>query len=376
MKDYDLNKLRTWGVYVPDEAIDRVIKVLESRWLNTGSNELEFREVFKNKFNIAYCIATNSGTSSLRTIYSMLNITNGDEVITTPYTFIATNTAILEQGATPIFADIKYDDLNIDPNSIYSKITKKTKAIVVVHYAGNPVDLDKIRKIGEMYNIPIIEDSCHALGSKYKGEYIGEDSELAAFSLQSIKIVTCGDGGIIATSNSEYYDRLKKKVWFGVDRDKKQNNLFFDPLPDEIDVLGFKYNMNDIVASLAIAAINNFDTPFLRRKEIGQIYRKELSDCKKIKTLCYYNDREPNYQIFPIHVEDRFNFAKYMWNNGIQVVVNNRRNDKYKIFGGINKDLINTEKADDDVILLPIHYDLSNSEIDKVITLVKKWDNK
>jgi perosamine synthetase len=374
-KDYEMpGDVRTWGVYVPDEAIERVTEVLRTGWLNTGKNEKLLREMFCKKFNAPYCVAVNNGTAALRATYSMLGIGPGDEVITTPYTFLATNTTILEQGAIPVFADIRYEDLNVTAETIEKKITKNTKAIVVVHYAGNPVDLDEIRELADVYDLPLVEDSAHAIGSKYKGKYIGETGELITFSLQAVKIVTVGDGGLIVTSREDYYKKLKEKIWYGVDRDNKQSNLFYDPLPDDIKTLGFKYNMNDIIASLGVAAINNFDKPFNRRKYIGESYRKELGYLMKIKLMEYYNDREPNYQIFPIHVYKRKEFAQFMWDNGIQVVVNNRRNDKYTIFGGIQRDLISLGRADKDVILLPIHYDLSDTDMNKIIDKIKEYD--
>ena len=373
-KDYEMpGEIRTWGTYVSDEAVERVNEVLKSKWLNTGKNEKHLRETFCKKFGSKYCVAVNNGTAALRASYAMLGIGPGDEVVTTPYTFIATNTAILEQGATPVFADVRYGDLNVTAKDIEEKITRKTKAIVVVHYAGNPVDLDEIRIVANYYKLPLIEDSAHAMGSKYKGKYIGETGELATFSLQAIKIVTSGDGGLIVTDNEDYYDRLKKRTWYGIDRDKKQSNLFYDSLPKDIEVLGFKYNMNDIVAALGIAAINTFDEPFTKRKLIGSTYREQLSDLNKITLLEYYKDREPNYQIFPIHVNDRKAFAEFMWENGIQVVVNNRRNDLYNVFGGLC-DLPSLHKVDTDIILLPLHYDLSDAETNRVIDKVKEYD--
>ena len=375
MLDYHMpGDIRTWGTYVPEEAIERATEVLNGGWLNTGKNEKLLREIFCDKFNSRFCVAVNNGTAALRTSYAMLGIGHGDEVISTPYTFIATNTSILEQGAIPVFADVRYEDLNVTAETIERKITNKTKAIVVVHYAGNPVDLDEIRSLAMSYNLPLIEDSAHALGSRYKDKYIGETGELVTFSLQSIKIVTSGDGGFIATDNEEYYEKLKKRVWYGVDRDKKQSNLFYDPLPSEIDVIGFKYNMNDVVASLGIAGINNIDIPLKRRNTIGNLYRRELNSLKKVKLLEYYVDRTPNYQIFPIHVNDREVFAKFMWDSGIQIVVNNRRNDLYKIFGGVRDDLFTTALVDSDTILLPIHYDLSDIDVEKIINKVLEYD--
>ncbi len=373
-KDYQMEgNIRTWGVYVPDEAGAEVQKILKSKWLNTGKQEKLFRQKMCEKFNIPYCVATNNGTASLRASLAMLGVGPGDEVISTPYTFMATNTSILEQGATPVFADIKYDDLNIDPGSIKERITDKTKAVICVHYAGNPCDMDEIREIGRENNLPIIEDSAHAIGSKYKGQYIGSTGDIACFSFQVVKIITCGDGGIISTTNEEYYEKLKKYIWYGVDRDNKETRLL-DPLPDDIDILGFKYNMNDIIATLGIVGLDNIEEPMKRRKEIGERYREELAGCSKIKLLNYSPDKTPNYQIFPIHVEGRTDFAKHMQKYSIQVNVNNRRNDRYSVFGG-KRDLPVTERVDNDVILLPIHADLTDQQVEMIIKAVMEYDN-
>ncbi|MCL5795033.1 MAG: DegT/DnrJ/EryC1/StrS family aminotransferase, partial [Patescibacteria group bacterium] len=297
----------------------------------------------------------------------------GDEVISTPFTFIATNTAILEQGAKPIFADIHYDDLNIDPESVEKKITSKTKAIMAVHYGGNPADLFELRSIAKKHNLPLIEDAAHALGSKYKGDFIGSKGDVICFSLQVVKIITSGDGGLIATSNSNYYQKLKKIVWYGIDRDKKKTNLI-DPFPPSFkgDTLGFKYNMNDIVATLASVGVDNFDIAAKRRKEIGEKYRENLSGISGLKLINYKSDRTPNYQIFPVHIKNRLAFAKRLKEKGIMVNINNRRNDIYPMFGGFRSDLINTAMADKDVILLPLHADLTQKQVNYIIDNVIK----
>ena len=193
-KDYEIgDEIRAWSTYVPEEAAERVKETLNSKWINTGLREKELREKACKKWEFPYCVAVNNGTSALRASLAMLGVGPGDEVVSTPYTFIATNTAILEQGAKPVFADIRYDDLNIDPKSIEAKITDKTKAISIVHYGGNPCDLDEIRAIAKKHGLPLIEDSAHALGSKYKGRYIGASGDVVCFSLQVVKIITCGD---------------------------------------------------------------------------------------------------------------------------------------------------------------------------------------
>ena len=376
-KDYELTDelIRTWSTFVPKEAIVEVGKTLKSGWINTGKKEKELREKASKKWRFPYCVAVNNGTSALRASLAMLGVGPGDEVVTTPFTFIATNTAILEQGAKPVFADIKYEDLNIDPQSIEKKITRKTKAIMIVHYGGNACDLDEIRAIGKKHNLPIIEDSAHALGSMYKGKYIGETGDVVTFSLQVVKIINCGDGGLIATTNKKYYEKLKKVIWYGIDREAKKTNLL-NPLPNSFkgDTLGFKYNMNDIIATLASVGVDHYDEAAAKRQAIGKKYRDELAEVKGIKLMEYYPDRKPNYQIFPVHVKNRVSFAKYLKSKNIMVNINNRRNDIYPMFGGLRSDLPNTARADKDVVLLPIHTNLITSQVDHIIETVKDYD--
>lgn len=373
-KDYDLptNIINTWSTYIPEEAITEVAKTLRSKWINTGRKEEELREKARRKWKFPYCVAVNNCTAALRACLAMFGVGPGDEVISTPFTFIATNTAILEQGARPMFADINYEDLNISPKSIEEKITPRTKAIMVVHYGGNPADMDEIREIGRKHHLLIIEDAAHALGSMYKEEYIGAKGDSVCFSLQVVKIINSGDGGLISTSNKTYYEKLKKIIWYGIDRDEKKTNLL-DPLPKSFrgDVLGFKYNMNDITATLAGAGVDHFDEAVKKRRVIGERYRQELVGYPKIKLMKYYNDRSPNYQIFPIHVENRVRFAKYLRKYNIRLNINNRRNDIYPMFGGQRSDLPMTERADQDVVLLPIHTDLTEKQVSYIIKKVK-----
>ena len=210
--------------------------------------------------------------------------------------------------------------------------------------------------------------------SEYKGQPIGSTGDIATFSFQCVKIVTCGDGGVVTTTDEEIYKKLKKQTWYGIDRDTKKVSLL-DPLPAHPDGLGFKSNMNDITATLACTAMDHLDVPLKKRKEVGERYRKEFSSLTKIKLLDYKDHWTPNYQIFPVHVENRQEFAEFMWSRGIQVNVNNRRNDIYDIFGGMC-DLPNLKRCDEDVILIPIHNDLELYDVERVVSVVKEYDAK
>jgi dTDP-4-amino-4,6-dideoxygalactose transaminase len=377
MFKYDGNigkEIRCSGAFIPKDLDRDVSEVLQSGWINTGKRERQLREKICNIFNARYSIATTSGTGSLKSAYSAIGIKSGDEVITTPWTFIATNTAILEMGAKPVFADIQRDTLNIDPKSVEQKITNRTKAVVCVHFAGNPVDLDELRDVCGRYNLPLIEDCCHAMGSYYKDQKIGS-GELCTFSLQTVKIITCGDGGFVTTSNEEYYSKLKKSIWFGIDREARDGSPNVDPFFDYMpDTLGFKLNMNDITASMANIALEYLDICLERRRYIGEKYRDAFSNFEKVNMVKYHDFNIPNYQIFPVFVEDRKKFAEMMWENNIHVHMNNRRLDQYPIFGGLDASLINVQYAEDHHIMIPCHYEMTNSDVDKVIDIVSRYE--
>jgi perosamine synthetase len=371
--------IKAWSAFMPEKAKEEVLKVMDSLWLNTGYKEKEFREKLKTMFNAKYAVACNSGTTALKAALFAAGIKRGDEVVTTPYTFIATNTSILEMGAIPVFADIDYETLNITAEEIEKKITKKTKAIMVVHYGGLPAKMEDIWNLGNDYDIPVIEDSAHALGSKYQGQIIGSRGDMATFSLQVVKIITCGDGGAILTSNEEYNEKLKRAVWYGIDREKRDIDSI-DPLPEDITELGFKGNMNDITAAMASASMDYLNTQLKKRMAIASLYLYYLSKLNNISVLRIDKEMLPNYQIFPIHVKeriankDREKFRSFMYDRNIEVVVNNRRNDKYTIFGGLRKELVNTRKADEDTILIPCHSNLSINDVFYIIENIYEYD--
>ena len=357
--------------YIPPEAGEAVKQVIDSGWINTGPKEQLFRERLQTKFGFPHCVATNNCTASLRASLAALGVTRGDEVITTPWTMIATNTVILEQGATPIFADIEYNTLNIDPDSVAQKITDKTKAIMCVHYAGAPCKLDQLRRIAKTHGLVVVEDAAQALGAKHRGKYIGASGKLVNFSFQAIKTITSGDGGAIATDNEDLYEALQTRVWFGIDK-KKRNKTPLGPLPHDVEVLGFKYNMNDITAALGLVGLAHFDEALAKRKKVAQHYRDELQNLNDVTLLNYPTNIDPAYWMFPIHVKRRLQFAEYMRHNGVEVSVHYPRNDKYTIFGG-KQNLPITEKVDSDIIHIPIHSNLSEHQVAQVIDTVRRW---
>lgn len=371
-KDYELgDEIRCWGVNIPNDVHLKLKETFDSGWINTGPRELEFRNLLKKRFSGNYATACMSGTAALNLALAAAGVSEGDEVVSTPYSWLATNTVILERGARPVFADIRYDDWNINAEDVERKITNKTKAIIGVHFAGNPFDLEKMRSLASHYNIPLIEDCAHAMGSWYHGHPIGHGSEYACFSFQCVKIVTCGDGGAVLTSSEEIYDKVQRLCWYGIDKSKKRLE-FIDPVPHYPDEIGFKYNMNDITATMAVAAMGALDSALEKRAHIAQLYNEKLSKLEVIKPAVRDHNNVPNYQIYPVHVKDRELLAKIMLEDDIHLTVNNRRNDLYPVFGGL-QDLPSTAKCDSDSILLPLHLGLSDNHISRIFERIDAY---
>ena len=359
--------------HVPESAINKLAETLRSRWIGQGPKVDEFEREFSKKFGLKYVVSLNSGTSALRLALALIGVGPGDEVISTPYTAVATNTAILEQFAKPVFADIQYETANLDPADIERHITDKTKAIVCVHWGGYPCDMDEIRKIASDYGLPVIEDAAHALGAKYKGKPIGAISEYTIFSFQAIKHITTGDGGMLCLMDEKKYKEAVRRRWFGIDRAaRKPSVLGHDPTYD-IKEVGYKYHMNDIAATIGIEQLKYFDSLFRRRAEIAKRYREELEGINGITLLENKQDRVHANWLFGIHVNKRMKFARWMRERRIEVSVHNWRNDKYTIFGGLRKDLPNLERVDNDLICIPLHHKLSDEDVDYIIKAIKEF---
>lgn len=357
--------------HVPESSIDKLSEILRSRWIGQGPKVDEFERDFSKKFGLQHVVSVNSGTSALRLALALIGVGPEDEVISTPYTMVATNTAILEQFAKPVFADVQYETANIDPNDISRHITEKTKAIICVHWGGQPCDMDEIFQIASEYNLPVIEDAAHALGAIYKDKTIGTISEFTIFSFQAIKHITTGDGGMISIKNKDKYEEALRRRWFGISREaRKPSILGHDPTYDITEV-GYKYHMNNIAATMGIEQLKYFDSIFKRREDIAARYREALEGTNGIIFLENKKDRIHANWMFAIHVAERTEFAKWMRSKNIEVSVHNWRNDKYTVFGGLRNDLPNLEKLNNDLICIPLHHQLSDQDVDHIIEAIK-----
>lgn len=259
-------------------AIDEVNACLESGWLTTGPRVQQFEQMLRDYLQAPYVSALSSATAGLHLALLGLGLNPGDEVITTPYTFIATLNTIVQAGCKPVFVDIEQGTRNLDVSKIEAAITPRTRVIMPVHFAGLAVDLDPIYKLANQYNLRVIEDAAQAIGTHYNGKIIGSFGDIQVFSFHPNKNMTTGEGGCVVTRDTQLADYITQMRFHGIDR-KDAWNRFSKSGSQYYDVVapGFKYNMMDIQAALGIHQLPELDNFIERRTQLAQRYQSVLS---------------------------------------------------------------------------------------------------
>ncbi|MBT9253592.1 MAG: DegT/DnrJ/EryC1/StrS aminotransferase family protein [Brockia lithotrophica] len=266
---------------IGEEEIQEVIDTLRSEWITTGPKTKEFERRFQEFLGAPGALALNSCTAALHTALVTLGIGPGDEVVTTPHTFAATANVIEHVGARPVLVDVEPDTLNIDPSRIEAALTPRTRAILPVHFAGHPVDLDPIREIAQKHGLALIEDAAHALPARYRGRMIGSGPNPVAFSFYATKNLTTAEGGML-TGAPDFLERASIFALHGMTRDAwkrygKEGSWYY-----EVTVPGFKYNMTDIQASLGLHQLKKLPEFHRRRREIAARYTAVFSEREEL----------------------------------------------------------------------------------------------
>lgn len=332
--------IKLFHPYVSWRAVWNVTKLLVvGKQLAEGPLVKQFEYEFAKKFGKYHVVALNSGTSALAIAYELAGIGNDDEVIVPILTCTATNLPLIHRGATIVFADIN-SDLNIDVEDVERKITRKTKAIVFVHFGGNNRGLADLLRICAARGIVLIEDAAQAIGSDYWGK-----ADYTCVSLQAIKTLTTGDGGILLVKDTEKYHKAKRLRWFGYDRDLKQKLGDHDLIE-----AGYKYHMNDVSAAIGLGNIKSIDKVINKRKQIADIYRSYGITCHAWLAVGkgYYYRK-------PVFDEAKIPTGQHHW-----------RNDKYTIFGGLRTDLPTMDKLENSYFFLPFHHKITKRQAHKI----------
>jgi len=296
--------------YIDKDDIKEVVKVLKSDWLTQGPMVQRFEEALARYCGAKYVVAVSSGTAALHLACLVSGLKKGDEAITSPITFLATPNAVLYTGAKPVFADIDYDTININPEEIEKSITKKTKVILPVHFAGLPCDMPEIARIARKYNLVVIEDACHALGAGYKanGKWIKvgscKHSDMTVFSFHPVKHITTGEGGAITTNNKKIYEKLKALRSHGIYKDKsvlKKGQWYY-----EMRDLGFNYRITDFQCALGISQLKKIGRFIKRRIEITGIYNSFFKNISGAEIPFSGNGFKSSWHIYALKIDYKY----------------------------------------------------------------------
>jgi perosamine synthetase len=366
---------------IDEDDIQAVTDVLRSDWLTTGPKVAEFEEAFATYVGAKFAVSFNSGTAALHGAAFAAGLRPGDEAITSPLTFAATANCILYQQATPVFADICPDTLNLDPQQVADRITPHTRALLPVDYAGYPADLEAMLDLAERNGVVVIEDACHALGAEYKNRHVGSVAHMTVFSFHPAKHLTTGEGGMVTTEREDYAETLRRFRNHGISSDARQRQAE-GQWHYEMTLLGFNYRLTDIACALGLSQLKKLEGNLRRRREIASRYDAQLGDLAGIELPVVLGDVAPAWHLYPIRVNpEKLNVSRgeifralRAENIGVNVHyipvhLHPYYRDRFAYRGG---EFPVAEDAYDRLISLPMFHGMSDADVEDVIEAVRK----
>ncbi|WP_017726249.1 UDP-4-amino-4,6-dideoxy-N-acetyl-beta-L-altrosamine transaminase [Halalkalibacterium ligniniphilum] len=367
--------------WIDDDDIQAVIDVLKSDYLTTGPAVERFEKAFSQYVDAKYAVAFSNGTAALHGACFVAGIEPGDEVITTPMTFVASANCVLYQGGKPVFADINQRTYNIDVEKVKQLITPKTRAVIPVDFTGQPCDLDELLSIAKQHNLVVIEDAAHALGATYKDRKVGSISDMTMFSLHPVKHMTTGEGGIITTNNKDYYEKLVQFRSHGITRERSKLLHDHGPWYYEMQHLGFNYRMTDIQAALGLSQLKKVEQFIKIRKKYVSIYNEAFRGWREFVSPFQALDRQSSWHLYVIRLnlealtgsrKEVFEALQHE-NIGVNVHYIPVYYQPYYQELGYQKGLCpNAEEVYEAIITLPLFPAMSERDVQDVITAVKK----
>lgn len=357
------------GAHMHAGVAEAVIEVLQSGWPGPGPRAERFERAFAEYCGGKFPVVVNSGTAALHLAVRLLGLDVGSEVITTPNTFVATNQVLLYEGLVPVFADIEANTGNVCVKSMAGLVNSNTGALMVVHYAGYPCDLDAVYKLAALHDLQVVEDCAHAVGASYRNRKIGSHSGLQAFSFQSTKNLSAVDGGMLFTRNAEEAIKAKRMRWMGISsptHERTQNGIAENSYT--VEELGHRYAMSDLNAAIALVQLDHVDEGNTRRGDIAARYTSAFSSLSSVTTLHRSDDRVCSHHLYPILSIRRDELAVALRARNIVTGKHYPLNTHFGIFTAAT--LPQAEQFSSRVLTLPIHLGLTDSDVDRVIEAI------
>ena len=360
-----------------DTAAAEVADVLASGYIGQGPKVEEFERALAKHLGTPNVVTVNSGTSGLQLALYMIGAGVGSgEVLTTPLTCVATNWPILHSGFDIRWADIDPETMNIDLDDVERKMSPRTRAVVVVHWGGYPVDLERLQAIKRSAEaefgttVTIVEDCAHAWGSTYRGRPIGTHGNEAVFSFQAIKHLTCGDGGLLVTSSDAVKERAKLLRWYGISREGRESLR----CEENVSEHGFKFHMNDINATIGLANLSLAARHVRRHRENAAFYDEALADVTGLRLTAREPGYESSYWLYTMRVENRDAFVRAMTASGIAVSRVHERNDIHSCVRDYTAHLPQLDQVVDEMICIPVGWWVSDDQREHIAsTITAGW---
>jgi len=364
-----------------EDDIEAVVEVLRSDWLTTGPKVEEFEEAFAFRVGAEHAVSFSSGTAALHGAAFAAGLQAGDEAITSPMTFAATANCVLYQGATPVFADVSVDTLNLDPEQAARRVTARTKAILAVDYAGHAAELDRFLDLAERHGFALIEDACHALGAQYCGRRVGSISHMTVFSFHPVKHITTGEGGIVTTNNAGFAETLRRFRNHGIGSEARQRQNQ-GQWKYEMVLLGFNYRLSDIACALGTSQLRKLESNLETRRQIAARYTEAFRSIPGVILPGVRPGVYPAWHLFPIRLApakfsvDRAEVFRALRAENIGVNVHYipvHLHPYYRErFGYSGGEFPVAEAAYETLISLPMFHGMSDGDAEDVIQAVKK----
>jgi perosamine synthetase len=366
---------------IEDEEIKAVENILRSGWLTTGLRTKQLEEDFSRYTGASNAVAVNSCTAALHLALEAVGIKPGDEVLVPTMTFTATAEVVLHLGARPVLVDCESDTLNIDAEQVEKQLTAKTKAIMPVHFGGQPCAMKRIKEIAHQHNLRIIEDAAHSLPARYDGEMVGTIGDITCFSFYVTKTMTTGEGGMATTDNPEWADRMRVMSLHGISKDAWQRYSTEGSWYYEVLSPGFKYNLTDIAAALGIEQLKKCDRFRQARQRIATIYSEGFSDLPEVTPLAVRSEVEHAWHLYVIQLDlarlriDRKEFIERLKSKNIGTSVHFiplHLHPFYKDrFGYIPQDFPAASAIFERIVSLPIYPGMTSEHVQYVISSVR-----
>jgi len=377
-------KVRLFKPSVGEDELENIKDVFERAWMGLGPLVGEFEKEWSDYIGAKTSVGVNSCTAALHLALTAFGFPPGKKVLVPSITFAATATAALYNRLEPKFVDVDPETLSMSMEDLERKIDDDCVAVIPVHYGGHPVPMDRLLEIAKSKNLAVIEDSAHSAGGVYKGKKLGTWGDIGCFSFEEKKCMTTGDGGMMSSDKPDLIEPLRAHRWVGIDKDtwKRSANYTDATAIDtrhwyyEISVLGYKYNMNDLMAAIGLAQLKKLDHMNQRRRELIQRYLDGITDCQQIMPIFPYQLEDSSYWLFGVRCERRDELIAFLKQREIATSVHYVPVPLMPLFKDYSDDIPVTLKVWPTMVTLPLFADLSNAEVDYVVEALQEFDRR